>query len=84
MAHMATMQILHPCLLPQPRSLWSKTLYLRDGKLTVGLTTRISNEYKAHKFQLNSTENGQTGDTANFASESITPAQRFMLENTIF
>jgi hypothetical protein len=84
MAHMATLRISHPSLLPQPRGLWSKTLYSRDGKLTVGLTTRISNEYKAHKFKLNSTENGQTGDTANVASESITPAQRFMLKNTIF
>jgi hypothetical protein len=84
MARLATLQISHPSLLPQPRGLCLRTLYFRDGQLIVGLTARMSNEHLAQKFQLNSTENGPYGNTANFASVSITPAQRFMLKNTIF
>jgi hypothetical protein len=54
-----------------PQRFMPRTLYFRDGQLTVGLMARISNEYLVQKVQINSTENGSSGNTANSASESI-------------
>jgi hypothetical protein len=69
-------------LLPQPKGLCPRTIYFRDGKLTVGLMVGISNKYYAQKIQLNLTENGPSGSAANSAFSLLPQPKGLCPENT--